>query len=564
MAGSWTPLLNQPTFSASTMLLLMDGTVMCHDEGAAGAGTSNWWKLTPGPSGDYLAGTWSSLAPGPNSPLFFASAVLRDGRVFVAGGEYNGTSTTADLLAAELYDPWADSWTTLPTPLGWTKIGDAASCVLPDGRVLVGDIASSRTAIFDPTTNSWTAAASKLNTSSNEETWTLLPDQTLLTADCNGHPQTEKYIIAADRWRVIGSTPTDLVEAASLEIGPAVLLTDGRVFAVGATGATSIYTMPPVASQNGTWIDGPAFPPQGGNQVGAKDAPACLLPNGRVLCVAGPVDGVRNSYLTPTYFFEFDPDMSSLIRVPDPPNNAKAPFQGRMLLLPTGQVMFSNGSLDIELYTPDGVPDPAWKPTITACPPRLKADASFVLHGRQLNGLSQAVSYGDDAQMATNYPIVRLRESNGRVSYCRTTGHSTMGVATGTVTHSTIFSVPIWVNGGPAELSVIANGIASDPVHVTVDPQPALDVTVSPDPAPLMKLVQMTVTASDMFTHVPVSGTGMVHNFLPNGLPLNLPITLGVQFKVTLRIRRMIDDQVYPYVTVTVPGYPDTDFSFGL
>ena len=40
--GTWTALTNQPTFNASTMLLLTDGTVMCQAEGAA-----SWWRLTP-------------------------------------------------------------------------------------------------------------------------------------------------------------------------------------------------------------------------------------------------------------------------------------------------------------------------------------------------------------------------------------------------------------------------------------------------------------------------------------------------------------------------------------
>ena len=33
MPGTWTTLKNKPTFAASTMLLLIDGTVMCQDSG---------------------------------------------------------------------------------------------------------------------------------------------------------------------------------------------------------------------------------------------------------------------------------------------------------------------------------------------------------------------------------------------------------------------------------------------------------------------------------------------------------------------------------------------------
>src|SRR5437588_10098157 len=104
MAGIWKKLTHQPTFNASTMLLLTNGEVMCQDAGAA-VGSKHWWKLTPDSFGNYLKGTWSQLKDGPNSPQFYASAVLRDGRLFVAGGEYNGSGAVADLLAAEIYNP---------------------------------------------------------------------------------------------------------------------------------------------------------------------------------------------------------------------------------------------------------------------------------------------------------------------------------------------------------------------------------------------------------------------------------------------------------------------------
>ena len=195
------------------------------------------------------------------------------------------------------------------------------------------------------------------------------------------------------------------------------------------------------------------------------------MPNGKVLCVAGPVDGTAGSYLSPTFFFEFDPTTDTLARVPDAPNNTGAPFSGRMLLLPTGEVLFSNGSNDIEAYAPDGVPQDAWRPLITDCPSDVQVGRSFTLSGTQLNGLSQAVSYGDDAQMATNYPIVRIvNNATGHVAYCQTSGHSTMGVATGAAVHSTNVQVPSTIETGPSQLFVVANGIPSAPVAVNVNP----------------------------------------------------------------------------------------------
>src|SRR6202007_1762487 len=107
---------------------------------------------------------------------------VADARVFGAGGEYSDAGS--DTKTAEIYDPTLDTWTAIPAPPGWNNIGDAPCAVLPDGRLLLGSIDDQRSAIFDPSTNSWTAAGNK-DDSSSEETWTLLPDETVLTAECS-------------------------------------------------------------------------------------------------------------------------------------------------------------------------------------------------------------------------------------------------------------------------------------------------------------------------------------------------------------------------------------------
>jgi hypothetical protein len=459
MPGTWQPLAHPPSFAASTMLLLTDGTVMCQQ-----SCSNQWWKLSPDPTGSYIQGSWTPLAPSPNAPLYYASAVLADGRVFVAGGEYNNC-VAADLLTAQIYDPILNRWTVLSPPApatDWPRIGDAPCCVLPDGRVLLGSIGTTATAIYDPVANTWTAAGSK-DDPSEEETWTLLPDETILSVECTNIGKTEKYVAPSGQWVSAGSTPVTLVQASSQEIGPALLLPDGRVFAIGATGHTALYTPPPIANQAGSWAAGPDFQ----NLWIAKDAPACLLPNGNVLCVAGPVPQDGNGYAKPTHFFEFDG--THLNPVPEPPNNADYTYNGRLLLLPTGQVLFSNGTTDVEVYTPSGKPKPAWKPVITAVSNDLHVAQTYSLQGQQINGLSQANSYGDDATMATNYPIVRL-EGGGKVFYCRTFGHSTMGVATGLSLQSTSFKVPCGVPEGTYHLCLVANGISSDCVPVVVSP----------------------------------------------------------------------------------------------
>ena len=122
----------------------------------------------------------------------------------------------------------------------------------------------------------------------------------------------------------------------------------------------------------------------------------------------------------------------------------------------------------MSIYTPAGGPRPMWRPRIVHVPRHLHPGRSYRLHGKQLNGLSQACAYGDDQQMATNYPLVRLWSHAGAF-YCRTWDHSTMGVATGDTIHHTHFHVPHHVPHGDYRLVVIANGIASHPIGVCVE-----------------------------------------------------------------------------------------------
>jgi hypothetical protein len=426
---------------------------------------AQWWRLTPDVFGSYVRGSWSRISSMRLARMYYASAVLADGRVLVAGGEFNGGTDEVELDSAEIYDPLTEIWSDLPTPKGWTEMGDAAACMLADGRILVGNLQNTETAIFTPGPDSWMPGPGKEGRS-NEESWALLRDGTVLTVECWNGQHAEKFVPSADAWVPAGLTPAMLVETASNEIGPAVLLADGRCFAIGATGKTALYTQPANPTDSGTWTPGPDFPTANGTPMGAKDAPGCLLPNGNVLCTVAPVNGNRDDYLTPTSFFEFDGQM--LTRATDPPNNSGPPYDGRLLIVPSGEALFSAGSPEIYAYTAEGEPSDEWRPSIAECPETITAGATFRLHGRQLNGMSQASMYGDDATTATNYPVVRVTTSTGRVSFCRTSDHSTMGVATGSAIVETSVAVPDGIENGCAELVVVANGIASNPCHTTV------------------------------------------------------------------------------------------------
>jgi hypothetical protein len=460
MAGTWSTITNAPPDALSTTLLLTDGKVL-----AQGFGTNDWFILRPDADGGYANGTWTQVASSAEAPLYYASGILRDGRVIYTGGEYDGF-TMVFLNSTEIYDPAADTWTSVAPPAGWNNIGDCPGCVLPDGRWFVGRVGSNNTAIYDPVASTWAAAANKINNVS-EEGWSLLPDGSILSVDGVNAPAAEKYLPSSNQWVAAGATPQLLVDSIR-EIGAQVLLPDGRVFVIGATGFTALYTPPPIANQVGTWVAGPTIPQVNNQAQGAVDAPACLLPNGKVLFTAGPIT-TPAGFNPPTHTFEYDPVANSISQVGDPANTARKPYEGRMLMLPNGQVLYTSYTATVELYTPDGAPDPVWVPTITGCPNTIRQGGTFTLRGRQINGLSQCVYYGNDATQATNYPIVRLEStSSAAVYYCKTSNFSTMGLQTGTVIHSCDVTVPGSVPLGSYCLVVVANGIASACKRVTV------------------------------------------------------------------------------------------------
>jgi hypothetical protein len=166
---------------------------------------------------------------------------------------------------------------------------------------------------------------------------------------------------------------------------------------------------------------------------------------------------------------------NTLTAVTDSPNAASfASYQGRMVVLPTGEVLLTAfnqaATQDVMLYSNGGGPSAASRPIITSAPTTVAAGGIYTLSGKQLNGFSEGASYGDDAQSATNYPLVRFtNQATGHVFYAKTYNHSRMGVeSVGSATIvSTTFQAPAGLENGATTLEVVANGIASLPHTVS-------------------------------------------------------------------------------------------------
>jgi hypothetical protein len=163
-------------------------------------------------------------------------------------------------------------------------------------------------------------------------------------------------------------------------------------------------------------------------------------------------------------------DGKALTEIPGTPNAPyDSSYYGNMLVLPTGQILLTDFSDDIEIYTSTGTYDPLLAPLVLFAPDIVSPGGSYVTFGLLYNGMSQGAAYGDDVQAATNYPLVRItNKATGHVFYTRTHDHSSMGVGFFVGPVSTHFDVPANQEKGPSELVVVANGVPSEPVFVFV------------------------------------------------------------------------------------------------
>jgi hypothetical protein len=484
--STWVPLENQPSFYPSTMLLESDGTVLVQAYSSTYGGTSAWYKLTPNAEGSYVDGTWSEIAsmPAGYDPEYFASAILPDGRMIVEGGEYLGTTGVWTNKGA-IYDPSTNTWESVAPPRGWSNIGDAESDVLDDGTFMLAQACQNCTspsgtltrdaAMLKATSLTWKVIGGKgKHDPEDEEGWNLLPSGQLLTVDTWSPPDTEVFTQSSLSWSTAGDTVKSVVNDTAKEIGPQVVMPGGNTFVVGAGTSTDIGTACTTDKDATTalydyaahkWMKGPTIPTMTTMQVDSADGPASVLPDGNVLFDVSPC-----VYDGPIAFYLYNAGSNTLSPVPDVPTaDTDSTYNTRLLALPNGQVLFDDGSQDMEVYTAGGTPNPKWAPFVTSLSSRnLTPGATASLSGIQLAGLSQGAAYGDDVQDNTNFPLVRItNSSSGVVTYARTFDWTSVSIAP-FARSATKFNIPASTPAGPSTLVVVANGIASAPISVTV------------------------------------------------------------------------------------------------
>jgi hypothetical protein len=456
--GTWSAVTNlAPNTNFGGMLVLSDGTILCKSNGGGADGYGNTYnRLKPDASGSYANGTWSSIAPMHSTRLYYSSQVLKDGRVYVAGGEY-GTGGSS----GETYNPLTNVWTSNPT-IG-SFVSDANSEILENGTVIQALVTGTlrTTKIYDPVANTYSTGPTCLGIH-NESAWVKLKDGSILFVN-RGSTSSERFIPSLNTWIADATVPVSLYDPFGLESGGALLLPDGRALFLGSLGHNAIYT-PSGTTAPGTWAAAADFP----NGQGTPDAPTAMMVNGKVLCATSAAATASNHFPAPTSYYEYDYTTNTFTRVNAPGGGLTTNtscYLANFVDLPNGQVLFGlQGSNQYYVYTPSGTALTAGKPTITKIQ---KAGVGiFRFTGHLFNGISEGTSYGDDWQMASNYPLVRITVNGSQVYYARTFNWNSTGVMRGTANDTCYVTLPAGLPRGHYSIVVVANGISSDPVAV--------------------------------------------------------------------------------------------------
>ncbi len=457
--GTWsTVTAHAPHANSGVMLVMTNGTIMCKT--SSGSSNGNVWDiLTPDAHGSYKTGTWTSTSAMFDDRLYFSSQVLRDGRVYVAGGEYG-----SGLAKGETYNPLTNAWTACPVP--GLNISDANSVLLPNGYVLQAAVASDlrHTFIYKPDSNRYVAGPVATGIH-NESAWVKLPDGSVLFVN-RLTTNSERFIPNAalptgGTWIADANVPVGLYDPYGDEAGAGFLLPNGKVFFIGSAATTAIYT-PSGTTAPGSWVAGPNFP---GAPQGAPDAPAAMMVNGNILCVVSPTPTAGDHFPDSSVYFEYNYTTNAFTTVNTPFGGTLASgfptFIQNMVCLPDGNIMFSyQGSSTYYIYTPGGSPLAAGKPTVSNVI-RPAACDTFKATGTLFNGITEGAAYGDDWQNASNYPLVRLT-SGTNVYYARTYNWNRLGaVMTGSALDTVQFVLPATLPAGTYTLQVVANGNAS-------------------------------------------------------------------------------------------------------
>jgi len=342
-----------------TATLLPNGTVLI----TGGSSTNvNTGGLNSAEIYDPVAKTFTGLGTTKTLTVLryrHTATLLRNGKVLITGGSISGAFTNT----AELYDPVAQTFTSLSPTTMTTARGAHTATLLPDGRVLLtggynaANVVLDNSEVYDPVNNTFTTIPlSFLPIPEVYHSATLLPNGQVLIS--GGNVNSYGLIL----YDPVSRVTTDL---GSIMITPrdrhtATLLPDGTVLFLGGTSYSTNYDSGEVftALPPSTALPANSFTALTGRMSVTRDNhAAALLSSGKVLITGGSTSAGSPSDSAELY----DPNtntyttLTATMTIPRKEHSAVRLGNGKVLI--TGGSPASNtlgiGFSSAELYDPD-------------------------------------------------------------------------------------------------------------------------------------------------------------------------------------------------------------------
>jgi Galactose oxidase, central domain/Kelch motif len=392
-------------------------------------------------------------------------ALLRSGKVLVAGGG-TGSPTATYELATALYDPTSGSWTSSGS-LAIGREGHTAT-LLADGKVLVtggsnGGGLLTNCELYNPAADTWSPVPSPLSTGRSKHTATLLANGKVLVVGGNSGAMTaEVYDPASATWSPTGPLAADHGTGFTATLLPrdAVLVAGG---AVGGTYLAAAQLYDPTAN---SWSTTASL------KRARAEHTATVLPNGRVLMAGGNAEpeGQRLGF---AFTEEYDPATATFHET----ELIHPRAQATATLLPSGKVLLAGGNDTYYLAPspPDviaqatlydegrGAPASA-KPALNPLSPS-SPGATITFSGSGFTPSHEGSSGRSHTSSPTNYPLLVLqREGNEARAYAPIT---LWGIAFFGTEFATAI-LPTTLQPGWHWARVVVNGIvsASQPILI--------------------------------------------------------------------------------------------------
>ncbi len=281
LAGRWTQAAPLPTARLSPAAVVTSSDQIWVLGGFTSQGATDVVEVY-----DPATDSWTSAPPMRQPRYGHAAALGLDGRLYVFGGQYDsqtmheGTSATA-----EVYDFASHTWSALPNlPEGRYN---CSAALLPDSTfILIGGMNVTRaaslanTAIFTPSTSTWSSAPSPLVTGRNAHASLALPDGRIFVAGGFGASgrtdSAEMYNPGVGGWSTLPKMPlANADQSAAQGPGNQILLFGGNAGNGNLTEVLSYDTA------KRAWGIGPSL------LRGRRGAAAARTSDGRIWLVGG-------------------------------------------------------------------------------------------------------------------------------------------------------------------------------------------------------------------------------------------------------------------------------------